>query len=270
MTEEQEKAPEGGCFSTGLLLFSGIGGIITLVSAVNVALDLDLSLRVYGSTTELPTDWFAVIALAIVCGIAFGIYTLMTSLKVRKQFRARPWLKWATPLAILLVLSSGFYAVYYNIEYAGPLHYAARSNDLETINELLQEEVDDDDYDEAVYECVELDHVKVLKALLEHPVAKESLEENYTMGLNIASMGALLAFADAGLGSEGKYGDVLAEFLAVSDLSIPEKEKVGLKLLEVGASPDGLYTGGYKSTELTALEQARQQGLRKLVDAMEN
>ena len=45
-------------------------------------------------------------------------------------------------MVVTLVLVFGFYAVYYNIEYAGPLHYASRSNDIETVKEELQEDID--------------------------------------------------------------------------------------------------------------------------------
>lgn len=270
MSEQLEEAPKGGCISGGLNLFGTIGGLITIASVINVVFDLDLSLRVYGSTTELPSDWFSVIAIAIICAIALGISAIMTSTRVRKLFEARPWLKWTTPIVITLAFVFGFYAVYYSIEYAGPLHYATRSNDIETVNELLQKGVDDKDYDEAVYECVELDHIEVLKILLEHPKAEETIKDNFVLAIEMGSMDILITFIDAGVGSEGKYGDFLAEFLAVSDLSKAEKEKVGLKLFEAGANPDGLYTGGYWGTELTALEQAKEQELTKLVTAMEN
>ena len=75
----------------------------------------------------------------------------MSSTKVANLFQKHRWLKWASPIIITFVLVFGFYAVYYSIEYAGPLHYATRSNDIETVNELLQNGVDDDDYDEEYY-----------------------------------------------------------------------------------------------------------------------
>jgi hypothetical protein len=269
MTEAQEES-KGGCISGGLQLFGVIGGIITIISAINVAFDLRWSLKVYGSTTELPTDWFAVIAIAIICAIALGISAIMTSTRVRKLFQKHRWLKWTTPIVITLVLVVGFYSVYYNIEYAGPLHYATRSNDIETVNELLLAGVDDEDYEESVYECVELDHLEILKILLEHPNAQENIKDNFVLAIEMrGSMDVLIIFIDAGVGPEGKYGDFLAEFLAVSDMSKEEKEKVGIKLFEAGANPNGLYTGGYMGTELTALEQAKAQGLTKLVTAME-
>lgn len=268
MTEQQEN-PKGGCISTGLLLFAYIGGIITIVSVINVAFDLEWGLRVYGARTELPTDWFTVIFIAIVCAIAWGISAIMTSRKVRNQFQKHPWLKWLTPMVITLAVTMGFYAVYYSIEYAGPLHYAARSNDIETVNELLQGGVDADDYDEAVYECAELDHPEILKMLLEDPKAKETIKHNFVLAINIGSKDVLITFIEAGVGSEGENGDFLAEFLAVSQLSQKDKELVGMKFLEAGANPNGVYTAGYNGTDLTALEQAKAQGLTKLVSAME-
>lgn len=266
---EQEQAPKGGCISTGLMMFGGLCGIITLISVINVAFDLDLSIKVYGSRTELPTEWMSVIALAIVSAIALGIYAIMTNRWVRKKFQAHPWLKWVTPILITSALVIGFYAVYYNIEYAGPLHYAARDNDIETIKEELEEDIDDKDYRYAVDECIELDHLEILKLLLEHPYPEKNMKGDFVYALEMGSMDVITVFIDAGVGTEGEYGDFLAHFLAVSELSKEEKETVGLKLFETGASPDGLYTGGYKGTELTALEQAKEQGLTKLVTAME-
>ena len=105
--------------------------------------------------------------------------------------------------------------------------------------------------------------------MLEHPNAAENMQGDFSYALQVGSMEVLIIFIDAGVGSEGEDGDFLAEFLAVSELSKKEKEKVGLKLFETGANPDGLYTGGYRRTDLTALEQAREQGLTKLVTAME-
>jgi hypothetical protein len=240
------------------------------MSAINVAFDLDLNLRVYGARTELPTDWFTVIAVAIICLIAWGISAIMSSRKVGNLFQKHSWLKWATPIVITLVVVLGFYATYYSIEYAGPLHYATRSNNVETVNELLEEGVDIDDYDEAVYECVELDHVEVLKILLKDPKAVGTINKNFILAIESGSRDILITFIDAGVGSEGEYGDFLAEFLAVSHISKEDRVKVGLKLFEAGASPDGIYTGGYRGTDLTALEQAKEQGLSKLVEAMEN
>jgi len=266
---EQQQTPKGGCISTGLQLFGGLCGLITIVSVFNVAFDLELGLRVYGSSTELPTEWMAVIALAVVSVITLGISAIMTSMWVRQQFQTYTWLKWATPIVITLVLAFGFYAAYYNIEYAGPLHYAARSNDIEAVKEELQEGVDDKDYRYAVDECIELDHLEILKLLLEHPNAEENMKGDFVYALEMGSMEVLTVFIDAGVGPEGHSGDFLAQFLAVSELSKAEKEKVGLLLFSAGANPDGLYNGGYKGTELTALEQAREQGLTKLVTVME-
>lgn len=269
MTEQQQQAPKGGCISTGLRMFGVLCGIITIISAINAAFDLELVLRVYGSRTALPTDWMAVIALAVVSAITLAISAIMTSVWVKKQFKVYPWLKWATPIVITLLLVFGFYAVYYNIEYAGPLHYAARSNDIETVKEELQEDVDDRDYRYAVDECIELDHTEILTLLLQHPKAEEHIKGDFIYALETGSLDVLMIFIDAGVGSTGESGDFLAQFLAVSSLSKTEKETVGLKLLEAGANPDGVYTGGYYGTDLTALEQAKEQGLTKLVTAME-
>jgi len=142
------------------------------------------------------TDWFTVIALAIICALAWGVSAIMTSARVRKQFQTRPWLKWATPIVITLVLVFGFYAVYYSIEYAGPLHYAARANDIETVKEELENGVSDDDFDEALYECAELDHVEVLKILLKDPKAKENLNYNFILDIKISSTYIKLEFIE--------------------------------------------------------------------------
>jgi len=88
------------------------------------------------------------------------------------------------------------------------------------------------------------------------------------MALESGSADIIITYIDAGVGSEGEYGDFLAEFLAVTDLQTEDKEKVGLKLFEAGANPNGLYTGGYRATDYTAMEQARAQGLTELVAAM--
>jgi hypothetical protein len=271
MTEQEEEAPRGGCISTGLKMFGSLCGLITILSVFNVLFDLELGIGTRGSSSAaLPTEWMSVIALAIVSLITLGIAAIMTSKRVGRLFQSHPWLKWATPIVITLSLVFGFYAVYYSIEYAGPLHYASRSNDIETVNELLQEGVDDDDYDRAVRECVKLDHIEILEILLADPEAEGTIKDNFLGALEMGSMDVIITFIDAGVGSEGEYGDFLAEFLAVADMGIKEKEKVGLRFLEAGANPDGIYTGGYKGTELTALQQARDQGLTKLVNAMEN
>ncbi|MFT5823500.1 MAG: hypothetical protein ACI8ZM_004762 [Crocinitomix sp.] len=269
MTEQEQEAPRGGCISTGLLMFAGICGLITVVSVFNVAFDLEWAVGVSGSFADLPTEWMSVIALALVSLITWGISAIMTSRWVGKQFKTHPWLKWATPIVITLAFVIGFYALYYSIEYAGPLHYAARANDIETVKEELQEGVDEDDFHRSVWECIKLDHAEILKLLLEHPNAEKDMKWDFSYALDIGSMDVLILFIDAGVGSEGEDGDFLAQFLAQSELSKEEKEKVGLKLFEAGANPDGLYTGGYMGTELTALEQAREQGLTKLVTAME-
>ncbi len=266
---EQQQAPKGGCIPTGLKMFGSMCGLITITSVFNVVFDLELGIEAYGSSTELPTEWMGVIALGVVSVITLGIYAIMTSMWVRRKFQTHPWLKWATPVTITLVLVLGFYAVYYSIEYAGPLHYASRSNDIETVMEELKDGVKEEDYHRSVWECIELDHVEILKLLLEHPNAAKNMQEYFSYALQAGSMKVLILFIDTGVGSEGEDGDFLAEFLAVSELSKKEKGKVGLKLFERGAKPDGLYTGGYRGTDLTALEQAREQGLTKLVTAME-
>ena len=102
-----------------------------------------------------------------------------------------------------------------------------------------------------------------------HPNAQENIKDDFIYALEIGSMDVILTFIEAGVGSEGKYGDFLAHFLAVSELPKDEKEQVGLKLLETGASPEGVYTGGYMGIELTALEQAKKQGLTKLANTLE-
>jgi hypothetical protein len=269
MTNQQDE-PKGGCIAGGLMLFAIIGGIITLISAINVAFDLEWSLRVYGTRTKLPTDWFTVIAVAIICALAWGVSAIMTSEKVRNQFQKHRWLKWLTPIVITLVIVFGFYSVYYSMEYSGPMHYASRSNDIETVKEELKKDIDDSDYLSSVYECMELDHVEILALLLAHPHAEETKKGNFNYALEAGSMDVLLTFIDADVGYEGESGDFLAQLLAVSELSKEEKEIVGMKLLDAGANPDGVYTGGFKGTELTALDQAKEQGLTKLVNAMGN
>ncbi len=266
---EQEEEPKGGCISGGLNLFGGLCGLITVVSVFNVAFDLDLAIRVYGSSTELPTEWMAVIALAVISAITLGISAIMTNRWIRKKFQTYPWLKWAAPIVITLALVFGFYAVYYNIEYAGPLHYASRSNDIEAVKEELKEGVEERDFDRSVWECIKLDHVEILSLLLEHPNAEENMKGDFSYALDIGSKDVLILFIDAGVGAEGEEGEFLAQFLAVSELSKEEKEIVGLKFFETGSNPDGVYTGGYMGTELTAIEQAREQGLTKLVAAVE-
>ena len=266
---EHEKAPKGGCLATGLGLFGSMCAPLTLVSAVNVAFDLDLEIRVYGTNAQLPTDWMAVIALAVISAITIGIAALITSAKVKQKYQTYPWLKWATPLVIILGLTFGFYATYYTIEYAGPLHYATRSNDIETVKKELKKGVEDNDFRYSIDECIKLSHVDILKILLAHPNAQENIKDDFIYALEIGSMDVILTFIEAGVGSEGKYGDFLAHFLAVSELPKDEKEQVGLKLLETGASPEGVYTGGYMGIELTALEQAKKQGLTKLANTLE-
>ncbi|MCB9197674.1 MAG: hypothetical protein H6600_04390 [Flavobacteriales bacterium] len=267
--KEQEEKSKVGCIAGGLQLFGLIGGIITIFSVINVAFDLKWGLRVYGARTELPTDWFTVIAIAIICAIAYGISALMTSAGVRNLFQKRPWLKWVTPIVIVLALSFGFYAVYYNIEYAGPLHYASRSNDIDAVKEELKNGVDEYDYHRSVYECIKLDHLEILALLLEQPNAKETINDDFISALEFGSMDVLIVFIEAGVGPKGESGDFLAQFLAVSQLPNDEKEIVGLKLLQAGADPNGVYTGGYYGTDLTAYEQAKELGLEKLVTAME-
>lgn len=266
---EQEEAPRGGCIATGIKMFAGLCGMVTVASIVNVAFDLDLALEFSGQETALPTDWMAVIALAIVSLLAYGIGWLMTSSWVGSKFKTYPWLKWLTPVLITLLLSIGFYAAYYNIEYAGPMHYASRANDIEAVEEELQGDFDEYDFDRSVRECITLDHVEILELLLNHPHGQETLDENIVFSLEMGSKDVIITFIDAGVGNEGEYGEFLAEFLAVSDLSNNEKIEVGLRFLENGADPKGVYTGGYMGTDLTAIEQAEEQGLLKLVKAME-
>lgn len=266
---QQEEAPRGGCIGTGISLFARLCGIITLISIINVAFDLELGLRVYGSRTELPTHWEAVIALGVVTLITWGIAVLVTSQKVGRVFKTYPWLKWATPILITVGLVGGFYALYYNIEYGGPLHYATRANDIDAVKEELADGIEEEDYRYSIGECVKLDRVEILALLAEHPFNEKYLKEDFSYAMDIGSMELLLIFIDAGVGYEGEEGDYLAQFLAISELSNEEKETVGFKLLVAGANPNGLYTGGYRGTDLTALEQAREQGLTNLVAAME-
>jgi hypothetical protein len=268
MTEPNNKEG-GGCIATILKMFGTLCGIYTLVSAVNVGFDLDLGIRVYGARTELPTDWMAVIALGVVSVITLGITYLMTSGKVRKLFQAYPSLKWGVPVGIVLFLSFGFYALYYHIEYSGPLHYATRANDVESVKEQLKEAVDQEDLLAAVDECIMTDHPEILSYLLKHPVAKKNMNDDFVFAVEMGSMKVICVFIDAGVDMQGKNGEFLTEFLAVTDLGMKDMETVGLKLLEAGANPDGLYTGGYVGTDLTAIELARQKGLTKLVAAME-
>ena len=269
MTDQVEQEPRGGCIATGIRMFAGLAGLITLASVVNVMFDLELELEVSGTSTALPTDWMAVIALGVVSGIAFGISWLMTSQWVGQKFKERPWLRWITPILIVALLSIGFYATYYNIEYAGPLHYASRANDIETIREELQEDYDEYDLHRAVWEAIELDHVEILILLLAEPSAKAEMKDDIGYALDIGSKEVIIAFIDAGVETTGEDGEFLAEFLATSDLSDSDKEEVGIRFLEAGADPYGYYTGGYQRTDLSAVEQAEEQGLTRLVKMME-
>ncbi len=81
---DQNQEKEIGLFPVMLFLVSFLGGVVTILGAINIAFDLEASATFRGVSAELPNDEYAVMLMAIFFSLCFAVYKLLTRSKAKK------------------------------------------------------------------------------------------------------------------------------------------------------------------------------------------
>ncbi|MFY0539593.1 hypothetical protein [Nannocystis pusilla] len=134
-------AQETGTLGMLALLIGGGCLLVALLSAVNVAFELELALQVYGSQTELPRSWDGVVGLAAVGALLIGL-TSFGGL-VRRKFAAakgRPLVRVGILVGAGLLLAGAFRGLQVAAlvhTYGSMLAYYATDGDLDDVRAEL-------------------------------------------------------------------------------------------------------------------------------------
>jgi hypothetical protein len=159
----------------GILSYLGIligGGcvLIALVGALNTALDLDLALQFYGSSTSIPDSYDEVTGLAAAGALIIGL-SLFGSFVLRRfsAAKGKPLVRAGILLGavILLVLvGRGIQIVALKSTYGSMLAYYATDGDLDDVKSELAKKPDREALDSAVSRAGQYNNAGALALLL--------------------------------------------------------------------------------------------------------
>ncbi len=180
MTEPTPNAPapapaqdDGiGLFGLFGILIGGGCMLMSVAGLINTIFDLELSLRVYGSRTELPDNYETCAGLA-----AFGILLIGLSffgsfvMRKFKEAKGKPLVRIAIvvgAVVLLVVAGRGLQVAALVNTYGSMLAYYSTDGDLEDVKAELAKDPSREDLDQAVGRAAQYDNVGALKLLLEH------------------------------------------------------------------------------------------------------
>jgi len=161
---------EIGIFGLLGILIGGGCLLIALVGVLNTAFSLKLALRVYGSSTPIPTSYDEVLGLAAVGVLLIGL-TVFGGF-VRRKFDAakgRPLMRGGIivgALALLVLVGRGLQIVALKSTYGSMLAYYATDGDLEDVKAELAKGPDREALDNAVSRAAQYDNEGALALLL--------------------------------------------------------------------------------------------------------
>ena len=127
-------------FFSILFLIGALLALVGLVSAINTAFDLDLAMRVSGSTTTLPNDWIAVIALLILGALFCLIGYLFSNTKTLAFMKKRKGLVILASLFLISLIAYASLLAVRSTDARDAIVSAAANNDIATVQAYLEEE----------------------------------------------------------------------------------------------------------------------------------
>lgn len=174
--KDGEQAVDGGPGSSAgilavILLAIGAGCLlVALVSVVNTAYGLGLSLQYSGTSTKLPASWDEVVGLAAAGGLIVGLTLFGGAVKRRyAAAKGRPWLRAGIvlgALGLLVVVGRGLQVLALVHTYGSMLAYYATDGDLEDVAAELAKGPEREALDEAVSRAAQYDNEGALALLL--------------------------------------------------------------------------------------------------------
>ncbi|MDI1479574.1 hypothetical protein [Polyangium sp. y55x31] len=153
------------------ILIGGACVLVALVGVLNTALDLNLALSVYGTSTPLPKHWDEVAGVAA-AGVLILALTVFGGF-VRRKFseaKGKPLLRAGILLgafALLVMVGRGLQVVALTMTYGSMLAYYSTDGDLDDVKAELAGKPDRSALDEAVGRAAQYNNAPALALLLE-------------------------------------------------------------------------------------------------------
>ena len=131
------ESTERSCFVVGAIYFGAICLLITLISAVNLGLSLNLALSISGATVDLPNDWVAIAILGFIGATTFGLGKLIGSDSIVNKVKDKPIIVLPILIACLLCGYGTFVQIDY-YTYGGKHSWAAAKDRVDVLEQYFE------------------------------------------------------------------------------------------------------------------------------------
>lgn len=232
-----------------------LGALVTFLSVINVAFDLDLSFGTRGATSPLPKHWDEVAGIGIASVLFAALGGVLSSEAVARIYRERRLVKYGTVLLLPVLATVGFFQLRY-LNHGGKLQWAAAEGRIDVLEPMLAaERPEPETLAEAWFKAVHYRQVESARVLAKAGVELDGrCEPLRTAVMRKAELAQIVM--DAGADPKKCSEDLI--YLALIGGAEDREEAVRL-LVDRGVSPG--------QEALAALERSADSQLSELVRA---